>query len=112
MSRPRQLAATLRFECVAEEDRPLVLSYLAASLLAMTWLMLVHLVPEPVSVGEVARGAFGMTFHAEVSAMPARYDVRTRYAASFGGSGGYISDRASVVEGIRRFVSGEREAGR
>src|SRR5687768_11544556 len=46
MSRPRQLAATLRFECVAEEDRPLVLSYLAASLLAMTWLMLVHLVPE------------------------------------------------------------------
>jgi nucleoside-diphosphate-sugar epimerase len=72
----------------------------------------VHLVPEPVSVAEVARGAFGRTFDTEMSKEPPRYDVRTRHAEEFGGSAGYISDRASVVEGIRRFVSAERAAGR
>jgi hypothetical protein len=46
MSRPDQLAAILRFECLAEEDRPMVVSYVTASLLALSWLLLVHLVPQ------------------------------------------------------------------
>ena len=35
----------LRFELASEEERPLFISYLAASLLAVTWLVLVHAVP-------------------------------------------------------------------
>lgn len=49
MSRPEHSGfdATLRFELASEEDRPLFVSYLLASLLALAWLILVHTVPAP-----------------------------------------------------------------
>ena len=37
----------LRFELASEEERPLFISYLASSLLALTWLVLVHTMPSP-----------------------------------------------------------------
>ena len=40
-------AATLRFELVSDEGRPLFVSYLVASLLALSWLGLVRMMPIP-----------------------------------------------------------------
>lgn len=73
-------------------------------------LELVHLATEPVSVADVARGAFGLAFTNEVAATPARYDVRTRHATLFGGSGNYIETRAQQLAGIAEFVARERAA--
>jgi len=75
-------------------------------------LPLVHLPTEPVSVADVARAGFGMDFKNEVAATPARYDVRTRYAAVFGGSGAYIEKRTETLAGIAAFVATERKKSR
>lgn len=71
-------------------------------------LSLVHLPPEPVSVADVARVAFGLEFENHSAPEPARYDVRTRHASLFGGSGSYIENAASSLGGIARFVASER----
>ncbi len=49
MSRPERSSfdTTLRFELASEEDRPLFVSYLVASVLATAWLVLVHAMPRP-----------------------------------------------------------------
>jgi nucleoside-diphosphate-sugar epimerase len=73
-------------------------------------LTVVHLPTAPVSVAEVARTAFGREFMNHVVEHPARYDVYTRHAELFGGSGDYIESKTVELEGIRRFV--EREAAR
>ena len=55
MSRPERTSfdTTLRFELASEEDRPLFVSYVVASMLATVWLVLVHSVPSPLSPGGV-----------------------------------------------------------
>jgi nucleoside-diphosphate-sugar epimerase len=70
-------------------------------------LHLLHLPTEPVSVGEVARFAFGREFMNHVAQTPARYDVRTRHAALLGGVGDYLESKAAELEGIRLFVDHE-----
>jgi hypothetical protein len=72
-------------------------------------LSLVHLPTEPVSVEEVARESFGIAFTNHVSPWPARYDVRTKHAAVFGGSGHYLETRTAELESIRLFVDRERQ---
>jgi nucleoside-diphosphate-sugar epimerase len=71
-------------------------------------LPLVHLPPEPVSVADVARAAFGIEFTNEVAATPARYDVHTKYADVFGGSGHYTQTRIDELAGIAAYVAAER----
>jgi nucleoside-diphosphate-sugar epimerase len=71
-------------------------------------LPLVHLATEPVSVAAVARVAFGIEFDNRVAPAPARYDMRTRHAALFGGEGPYIEDSGRVLHGIAAFVARER----
>jgi nucleoside-diphosphate-sugar epimerase len=71
-------------------------------------LPLVHFPTEPVSVAEVARAAFDREFTNQVVASPARYDVRTRHAALFGGDGVYLENKTAELEGIRRFIDKER----
>jgi nucleoside-diphosphate-sugar epimerase len=73
-------------------------------------LPLVHLPPEPVSVADVVRAAFGREFTNEVVATPARYDVQTRYAELFGGAGRYIESRTQELAGIASFVASQRRA--
>ena len=68
----------------------------------------VHLPTEPVRVSTVARAAFGIEFTNEVSATPARYDVRTLYAPLFGGTGSYIENADQELNGIAAFVAAER----
>ena len=71
-------------------------------------LRLVHLVTPPVSVADIASHAFDTDFRNEVAASPAAYDVRTRHAVLFGGSGDYIETQARELAGIADFVKRER----
>ena len=71
-------------------------------------LPLVNLATEPVSVREVARRAFGIAFENPKATTAARYDMRTRHAALFGGSGPYVASRTEVLDGIAAFVAAER----
>ena len=74
-------------------------------------LPLVHFPTEPVSVAEVVRAAFDRDFTNHVVEKPARYDVRTKHAALFGGIGVYLETKNAELEGIRRFVDRERARG-
>jgi len=71
-------------------------------------LPLVHLPPEPVSMADVARAAFGIEFTNEVAAAVARYDIRTKYSSLFGGGGPYTQNKTEELAGISAFVAGER----
>jgi len=70
---------------------------------------LVHLPPEPVSVADVARAAFDIEFTNEVAPTPARYDVHTKYADLFGGSGSYTQTKTDELAGIAAFIAAERK---
>lgn len=48
---------------------------------------LVHLVAPPLRLGDIAQQAFGVTLAERGGAESARYDVRSRHAALFGGAG-------------------------
>lgn len=71
-------------------------------------LRLVNFATEPTSVRDVAREAFGLDLDARPGSTPASYDIRSRHAAVFGGSNGYLYDRARVLEALRRFVQAEQ----
>ena len=73
-------------------------------------LPLVHLPPEPVSVADVVRAAFDIEFTNEVAPTPARYDVHTKHAALFGGSGTYTQTKTDELAGIAAFVAAERRS--
>jgi nucleoside-diphosphate-sugar epimerase len=67
-----------------------------------------HVATEPVSVAEVAGVAFGRKFHNEIPGQPARYDFRSKHAALYGGSGGYLMTKAQVLRALAEFVAAER----
>ena len=71
-------------------------------------LSLVNFATEPVTVREVARHAFGIEFANDLGRLPPRYDVRTKHAAIFGGSDGYLESREQVLDGLKSFVESER----
>ena len=71
-------------------------------------LPIVHLPPEPVSVADVARAAFDMEFTNEVATTVARYDIRTKYAALFGGEGPYTQTKTAELSEIAAFIAAER----
>jgi hypothetical protein len=71
-------------------------------------LVLVNLVTEPVSVAEVARDAFGIEFDNRPGPPPPQYDLRSRHAALFGGSAGYVQRRDEVLAGLAAFVREQR----
>lgn len=66
---------------------------------------LLHLATEPVSAGEVYEFLKGEQFSNKMDTPPACYDFRTVYAGLFGGQNGYLCDRETVLEEIRRFVN-------
>jgi len=61
-------------------------------------------VTEPVTVRQVAREAFGAEFSNTTPPLPTRYDVRTRHAQAFGGTGDYLQTAPEVLRGIAKFV--------
>ena len=68
-----------------------------------------HPATEPVSAGEVYTYLTGGTFVNMLSGSPADYGYRTVHAELFGGSDGYIADRATVLAEIEGFVRGYTE---
>ncbi len=73
---------------------------------------LFHPATEPVSAGEVYHALTGKEWVNQIIAQPVRYDYRTRYAGLFGKEGGYIMEKAQVMEAIRAFVEEEKGTGR
>lgn len=67
-------------------------------------LSLIHLATEPIAMGEVARHVFRKEWINHLPGIPPSYDVRTKHAALFGGSGGYISDKLHVLAELTEFV--------
>ena len=63
---------------------------------------------EPVSAEEVFHFLNGGNFKNELQANPAFYDYRTKYAAVFGGSNGYIMKKQQVLEEIQKFIENMR----
>ncbi len=61
------------------------------------------------SIGEVYTYLTGGTFINTLSGSPADYGYRTVHAELFGGSDGYIADRATVLAEIEGFVRGYME---
>lgn len=74
-------------------------------------LELVHLSAEPISVAEVARDGFGMVFDQQLAGTPARYDLRSRHAAGFGGTGPYLYSKRETLQAIRAYAQSEPRQG-
>jgi nucleoside-diphosphate-sugar epimerase len=72
-------------------------------------LSLIHLAPEPVSMADVARRAFGREWVNHLPGRPPNYDLRTKHAALFGGTGGYICHKTSVLAELAEFVKIQKE---
>ena len=72
-------------------------------------LTLVNFATEPVSVRDVAREAFGLDLTNDTGQPPARYDMRSKHAAQFGGRDGYLYSRTQVLAELQEFVEGERK---
>ncbi len=73
-------------------------------------LKLVHLTAEPVSVADVASEAFDKPFDHVLPGTPATYDMRTRYAALFGGSGSYQYSQRESLQAVRAYAQSEVKA--
>ena len=73
-------------------------------------LSVVNLSVEPTTMRDVAARAFARTLTPAPDVRTVRYDMRSRYAARFGGRDGYWYDAASTLDAIAAFVSGERRA--
>lgn len=70
-------------------------------------LSLVHLTAEPLSVGELALQGFGRPFGQQLPREPARYDLQTRHAALFGGTGRYQYRARESLQAVRAYAQSE-----
>lgn len=73
-------------------------------------LKLVHLTAEPVSVADVSQKGFGRSFNHVLPSTPAVYDMRTRYAEAFGGSGRYQYSERDTIQAVRAYAQSEPPA--
>jgi nucleoside-diphosphate-sugar epimerase len=64
----------------------------------------VNVATEPLTVGEVAREALGITFTNDNGRPPARYDFRTKHDRLLGGSGGYLQRRNEVLAAMKAWA--------
>lgn len=71
-------------------------------------LPLVHLASEPLSVAEIAREGFGRRFAHAGGGEPARYDMRSLHARTFGGRGAYQYSRRESLLAIRAYAQSEK----
>jgi hypothetical protein len=72
-------------------------------------LPLVNFATPPVSTEEVAQHAFGIEFTNEpTDVKPAYWDMHTKYATVYGGSGDYLYAKQQELDEIKRFVERER----
>lgn len=70
-----------------------------------------NLATPPISVAEVYQALSGEVFHNELPKPPFDYDMRTKYAHLFGGTGGYLIRKEEELEEIRIFVQAAEKRG-
>ena len=68
---------------------------------------LLHLTAEPLSVHDIAAEAFNLKFNNELQGSVACYDMKSRYAALFGGSSAYQYTRKESLLAIRYYAQSE-----
>ncbi|MFZ2122608.1 MAG: pyridine nucleotide transhydrogenase [Rhodoferax sp.] len=73
-------------------------------------LKLVHLTAEPISVADVSALGFGKPFMQPTTNPPAIYDMRTRHAAAFGGTGHYQYSQRDTLQAVRAYAQSEPKA--
>ena len=66
-----------------------------------------NLATEPLVTDEIRARFFGSSRIGAEAAAEAHYDMRTVHDVAFGGAGGYIMNKASVLEAIGRFIDAE-----
>lgn len=88
-------------ECLADDvDR-----------ISKSGLDLVNIAVAPLSVHDLARHVFGVTFdNRPTQNEPTKYDMRTLHSAVFGAEGPYAYDSKETLEALSVFVSAERAA--
>jgi dTDP-4-dehydrorhamnose reductase len=69
---------------------------------------LIHFATEPVTASDVALKCFDLAFQTTTEKPPVLYDMRTRHAALFGGTGYYMMSATEVFQNIRAYVNSER----
>lgn len=65
-----------------------------------------HPATEPVSAMEIYEYLAGAEFHNELGGIPAMYNYKTLYSGVFNGSNGYICDKKTILQEIKKFVEG------
>jgi nucleoside-diphosphate-sugar epimerase len=70
----------------------------------------IHLTAEPIRVMDVFQFGFGRTFDQTLEGTPANYDMRTRYATIFGGSGDYQYSIRETLLAIRTYAQSEPQS--
>jgi len=70
-------------------------------------LKLLHLTAEPVSVAQISASGFGRVFDNRLDNTPASYDMRTRHASLFGGSGYYQYNARETIQAVRAYAQSE-----
>ncbi|UUZ73815.1 pyridine nucleotide transhydrogenase [Polaromonas sp. P1(28)-8] len=70
-------------------------------------LKLVHLTAEPINVVDVSEQCFGKPFDQPQATAPKIYDLRTRHAGVFGGTGNYQYSRRETIQAIRAYAQSE-----
>jgi nucleoside-diphosphate-sugar epimerase len=88
---------------------PIVNLWADVSVALRVGLELVHLAAEPVSVGEIAREAFGLEFHNETPSLPAKYDMRTIHAVQFGEARLYQYGKRMELLALRAYAQSEEK---
>ncbi|SFG20936.1 Nucleoside-diphosphate-sugar epimerase [Duganella sp. CF458] len=68
---------------------------------------LLHLTAEPVSVADLSEQGFGVPFNQPKEGAAARYDMRTRHAALFGGKEGYQYSARETIQAVRSYAQSE-----
>ena len=70
-------------------------------------LKLVHLTAEPVSVAKISKQGFGKPFSQVLGNQPAIYDLRTKHAKFFGGTGNYQYSASETIQTVRAYAQSE-----
>lgn len=65
-----------------------------------------HPATEPISAAQLYQYLTGNVFMNELSGIPADYNYKTVYDKLYGGTGGYICDKETIMGEIRKFVEG------
>ena len=70
-------------------------------------LRLLHLTAEPVTVADIAQQGFSIAFENHPLPQPARYDLRSKHAALFGGASGYQYSARETMLAVRAYAQSE-----